>query len=446
MGVPAQAPLDNTREQRGWYMYDWANSAYSSTVLTLFLGPYLTAMAKAAAGADGFVYPLGIKIDPRSFWGYMVSLSVLAQVFVLPLAGSIADYGRRKRELLGALAFTGALATTCFFFVANGAYLFGGALFFVANLAFGSSMAVYNSFLPEIARPEERDAVSSKGWGIGYCGGGLLLALNLAFLSNAAKFGMSEGMAVRICLASAGLWWGLFTLIPMARLRNRGPQRVLPPGASIFGAGFRQFRATVKGLRRYPRTMLFLLAYLIYNDAIQTVIAIAGQFGSDELKMPMSQLTLAILMVQFVAFGGALLFNKLSALYTAKRAVMGALVVWLGVIGYIYAAVSTAREFFIMAACVGVVMGGSQALSRAIFSQMIPAGKEAEYFSLYEISDKGTSWLGPLVFGLALQHTGSYRAAALTLTVFFTVGLALLSRVDVGLAAAEANREQTEAD
>jgi len=288
--------------------------------------------------------------------------------------------------------------------------------------------------------------VSSKGWGIGYAGGGLLLALNLVFLSNAAKLGMTEGTAVRICLSSAGVWWGLFTLIPMARLRNRGPQRVLPAGATVFGVGFRQFRATVKGLRRYPRTMLFLLAYLVYNDAIQTVIAIAGQFGSDELKMPMSQLTLAILMVQFVAFGGALLFNQLSARFTAKRAVMGALVVWLGVIGYIYAAVSTAGEFFVMAACVGVVMGGSQALSRAIFSQMIPAGKEAEYFSLYEISDKGTSWLGPLVFGLALQHTGSYRAAALTLTVFFAVGFALLSRVDVGLAAAEANREQAEAD
>ena len=202
--------------------------------------------------------------------------------------------------------------------------------------------------------------------------------------------------------------------------------------------GFGQFAATVKSLRRYPRTLLFLAAYLTYNDAIQTVIAMAGQFGGDELKMPMEQLTLAILMVQFVAFTGALLFNWIATKITAKRAVLAALVIWTGVLAYIYLSVSTPAEFFIMAALVAVVMGGSQALSRSLFSLMIPEGKEAEYFSLYEISDKGTSWLGPLVFGLALQMTGSYRLAALSLVVFFVIGFLLLSRVDVEKAAAEA--------
>ena len=439
MGLPAQASLK--REQRAWFVYDWANSAYSSTVVTLFLGPYLTAIAKAAAAPDGYIHPFGLHIDPRSLWGYLVSLSVLSQVLVLPLIGAIADYGHRKREILGALAYTGAIATTCLFFVEGANYLLGAALFLIANLTFGASMVIYNAFLPEISTPEERDSVSSKGWGIGYLGGGLLLALNLAFLSNAAALGITKGMAVRISMSSAGVWWAVFTLIPMAGLKNRGAQRALPPGESIFKVGFHQFAHTVKGLRKYPQTVLFLLAYLAYNDAIQTVIAMAGQFGSDELHMPMEQLTLAILMVQFVAFAGALLFNWISSKFTAKRTVLGALIVWTGVLGYIYVSVSTPTEFFIMAALVGTVMGGSQALSRSLFSLMIPAGKEAEYFSLYEISDKGTSWLGPLVFGLALQMTGSYRLAAISLAVFFIAGFLILLRVDIAKAAAEAHRE-----
>lgn len=441
MGLPAQDSLK--REQRAWFLYDWANSAYSSTVVTLFLGPYLTAVAKAGAGPDGYIHPFGLHIDPRSLWGYLVSLSVLTQVLVLPLIGALADYGRRKREILGALAYTGAIATICLFFVEGSNYLLGAALFLVANLAFGASMVIYNAFLPEISAPDERDNISSKGWGIGYLGGGLLLALNLGFLSNAAKLGITKGMAVRISMGSAGLWWAVFTLIPMAVLKNRGAQRALPRGESIFKVGFRQFSATLRGLRRYPKTVLFLVAYLTYNDAIQTVIAMAGQFGSDELKMPMEQLTLAILMVQFVAFAGAMLFNKIAGWISAKRAVMLALVIWTGVLGYIYLAVSSPAEFFVMAALVGTVMGGSQALSRSLFSLMIPAGKEAEYFSLYEISDKGTSWLGPLVFGLALQMTGSYRLAALSLAVFFLAGLALLARVDIAEAAAEAHGDNS---
>lgn len=427
-----------TREQWGWFVYDWANSAYFSTVVTLFLGPYLTAVAKAGADADGFIYPFGIGMDARSYWSYMVSLSVLSQVVVLPLVGAICDYGRRKREFLGVTAYVGAVATMCLFFVEGTNYLLGGALFLIANLAAGASMVIYNAFLPEIAAPEDRDAVSSKGWGIGYLGGGLLLALNLGFLSFAERLGITTGMAVRISMGSAGLWWAAFTLYPMKVLRNRGTGHSLPPGESILSVGFRHLWQTLRGMRRYPQTLLFLAAYMLYNDAIQTVIAMSGQFGSDELKMPMDQLTLAILMVQFVAFAGAMLFQWISAKSSAKRAVMLALVIWTGVLGYIYLSVSTAAEFFIMAALVGIVMGGSQALSRAIFSLMIPTGKEAEYFSIYEISDKGTSWLGPLVFGLALQMTGSYRLAALSLAVFFVAGLLLLSRVDVNRAAQEA--------
>ncbi len=422
-------------------MYDWANSAFSTTVVTLFLGPYLTAIAQSAAGPDGFLHIFGIALEPRAYWSFLVSFSVITQVLVMPLVGSLADYGQRKKEMLGALTYTGALATMAMFFVEGHDYLLGGNLFLIANLAFGCALVVYNSFLPEIAEPAERDAISSRGWAIGYMGGGTLLALNLVFFTNAAKLGVSEGFAVRASIASAGVWWALFTLPAMRYLQNRGPQRSLPTGENLFTVGWRQFRTTVGKLRNYPQTMMFLGAYLLYNDAIQTVISLAGQFGADELKMPMSQLSLAILMVQFIAFFGAMGFGKIAAASTAKKAVMLSLGIWTATLIYMYLAVTTPRDFFILAALVGVVMGGSQALSRAIFAQLIPTGAEAEYFSIYEIADKGTSWMGPLVVGFALQMTGQYRLAILSLIFFFVAGSALLSRVDVERGSREAQHE-----
>ncbi len=427
---PEWAP-PNPKERRAWYLYDWGNSAFSTTVVTLFLGPYLTAIAKSAAGPDGLIHPLGISVDPRSLWSYLISLSVITQVLLMPLIGSIADYGHKKKQMLGGFAYTGALATMAMFFVDGKDYQLGAAMFLIANLAFGCSLVIYNSFLPEIAAPDERNNVSSRGWGIGYLGGFLLLALNLVLFSNATKLGISEGLAVRLSIASAGLWWALFTIPAMLHLRNRGTLHSVPAGINLFTAGWQQFRRTLSGARQYPQTLLFLAAYLLYNDAIQTVIALAGQFGADELHIPMSQLTLAILMVQFVAFFGAESFNWIAKRTGPKRAVMGSLVIWTGTLVFIYVSVNSVTEFFVMAALVGTVMGGSQALSRSIYSLLIPKGEEAAYFSIYEITDKGTSWMGPLVFGLTLQFTGQYRLAVLSLIVFFVAGLAVLSRVDV---------------
>ncbi len=425
------------REQRGWYMYDWANSTFASTVLTLFLGPYLTALAKAAAGADGHVHPLGIPVDPRSWWGYLVSFSVAMQVIVLPLVGTIADFSPHKKRLLGILAYIGAAATAAMFFLQGQAYLAGGILFLIANLALGASVVVYNSFLPEIAPPEERDGVSSNGWGIGYLGGGLLLALNLLLFSRADALGISEFLAVRINLASAGVWWALFTVIPLVALRKRPPARRRAPGEGILRS-FRQFVDTLRGMRQYPQTLLFLIAFLIYNDAVQAVISLAAQFGNDELKIPMADLTGVILMVQFVAFFGALAFDRIARWIGTKPAIIVSLVIWTGVLVAMYVSVRNTRQFWIAAAVVAIVLGGTQALSRSLFSQMIPKGREGEYFSVYEISDKGTSWLCPLLFGLALQFTGSYRLAILSLVTFFVGGLLLLLAVNVARAAREA--------
>lgn len=421
----------SVREQRGWYLYDWANSPYFTSVLAVFLGPYLTALAKAAADAKGFVHPFGIPVDARSLYPYLISISVAGQVFFLPVVGAIADYGHRKKELLAFTAFLGSAATLGMFFIQGTNYMLGAALLIVSNISFGASIVVYNSFLPEIAPREHRDAVSSRGWALGYAGGGVLLGLNLLLLFRADNLGISEAFAVRISLASAGAWCIIFTIPVLLALRNRGPARVPPPGQNRVAIAFRQLAHTLHDTRRYPQTLLFLVAYLIYNDAIQTVLAVAGQFGSDGLGMPISQVTTAFLMAQFVGIFGAMGFGRLAARIGTKLAIAVTLTIWAAILVYIYGFVYSPTQFFVVTAGVAMVMGGSQALSRSLFAQLVPKGKEAEYFSIYEISDKGTSWLGPAFYGLALQWTGSYRAAILSLIVFFVAGLAILSRANI---------------
>jgi len=437
--------MNNRREQIGWYFYDWANSAFYTTVITVFLGPYLTEVAKAAAETLGegntFIYPLGVKVFYGSFFPYVVALSVGLQMIFLPILGAIADYSHRKKQMLALFAYIGAFATMGLYFLQGTNYLLGGGLFILANLSFGASVVFYNSFLPDIASPEDRDHVSSMGWAIGYLGGGLLLALNLYLFSKADSFGLTTSQAVRISLASSGAWWAVFTLIPLSALKNRLPDKQPPPGEHFIATGFKQLRHTIKSARRYPQTLLFLIAYLLYNDGIQAVIALASVFGAEELKLDQSTLVQVILMVQFAAFFGSLIFNWVAKATGGKGAIIISLIIWTGVLVYAYGFLQTRLQFFILGAVIAIVLGGSQALSRSVYSLMIPKGQEAEYFSLYEVSDKGTSWLAPLLFGLALQFTHSYRIAILSLVVFFVVGLILLVRVNVRAAAIEAGNE-----
>lgn len=435
-------PGTSRREQIGWYFYDWANSAFSTTVVTVFLGPYLTAVAQAAADTNGMVYPLGIPVLADSFFAYVVSLSVVLQVFFLPILGAIADYSHRKKQLLGVTAYLGAFATMGLYFLDGTNYLLGGILFLLANISFGASIVFYNAYLPEIAHADDRDKVSSQGWALGYLGGGLLLLINLLFVQFwADDLGLTTGQAVRICLVSAGLWWAIFTVIPLIHLKTRQPQRSLPPGERITTVGFKQLRHTFRNIPQYPHTLLFLVAYLLYNDGIQTVIALASQFGAEELGMETSQLVQLILMVQFIAFFGALGFGYLARWVGSKRAILISLVIWLGVTIYTYAFLQTIAQFFVLGGVIAIVLGGSQALSRSLFSLMIPTGQEAEYFSLYEISERGTSWMGPMIFGLTLQFSGSYRLAILSIAIFFAVGFILLTRVNVRRAISEAGNE-----
>ncbi|WP_418955933.1 MFS transporter [Streptomyces tritici] len=423
-------PAERKREQRGWYFYDFACSVYSTSVVTVFLGPYLTAVAKSAADAEGFVHPLGIPVRAGSLFAYAVSASILVAVLVMPLVGAAADRTGRKKPMLAAAAYTGAAATAGMFFLEGDRYLLGAFLLIVANASLSVSMVLYNAYLPQIAAPEERDAVSSRGWAFGYTSGALVLVLNLVLYAQHDAFGLSEGAAVRICLASAGLWWGAFTLIPLRRLRDRAVGPAAREGE--VGGGWKQLMATLRDMRRHPLTLSFLVAYLIYNDGVQTVISQASVYGSEELELEQTTLITAVLLVQVLAVAGALGMGRLARTYGAKRTVLASLAVWTLILaaGYFLPA-GAPVAFFCLAAAIGLVLGGSQALSRSLFSHLVPRGKEAEYFAAYEMSDRGLSWLGPLVFGLAYQLTGSYRDAIISLVIFFVLGFVLLARVPV---------------
>jgi UMF1 family MFS transporter len=428
----ADSPGARRREQRGWYFYDWANSAFYTTVVTVFLGPYLSTIAEHAADARGFVHPLGLDVRAKAVFPFAVTVAVICQVVLLPVTGALIDHTGRKRGALGVFAYAGAVATTGLFFATDGRYLFAAALFVLATVAFGCADIAYNAFLPDIADADERDAVSSRGWGFGYLGGGVLLALNLVLYLMHDSFGLSEGMAVRISLASAGLWWAAFTVIPLRRLRDRRRARAGQSALRAVRAGFTQLGTTFKDLRNRPVTLMFLLAFLVYNDGVQTVITLSATYATEELDLGQSVVIGAVLLVQFVAFGGALLLGRLAERYGTRRVVLASLLAWTVVVlvSYTLQRGSTA-QFIALAAGIGVVLGGTQALSRSLFSHLVPRERTAEYFGFYEISDKGTSWLGPLVFALALQLTDSYRSAIVSLVAFFVAGFVLLITVDV---------------
>jgi len=433
--------INDKREIFGWAMYDWANSAFSTTIGTVFLGPYLASLAAQAASQspDKLAHFFGIPVAPDSFFPYCISFSVLMQVVFLPILGAIADYSHRRKQMMQLFATIGAVATILMFFTTAATWWLGGVLFIIANLTFGASIIFYNSYLPDIASEDQRDRVSSYGWAMGYLGDGLLLVLNLALYMFSGKLGIPKDLAVRINLASAGIWWLTFAFFTWTRLHPRHATKQLPQGETYVRVGFKQLWGTIREMKNFPETLKFLLAYFLYNDGIQTVISIASTFAAAPLirggvGMDQSTLIIVILMIQFMAFFGALLWGKMAAWFGAKRSIIISLVIWAGVTIYAYFGLrgpSRVLEFFILGACIAIVLGGSQAISRSLYAQIIPAGKQAEYYSFYEVSDKGTSWFGPLLFGLVNQLTGSLRPAILSLIFFFVVGLCILPFVNV---------------
>lgn len=434
--VPAQ---NDKRTIFGWAMYDWAVSAFSTTVVTVFLGPYLTALAKAASDSNGLLYWAGIPIKYDSLFAYCTSVSVLFQAFFLPLLSAIADYSKRRKQFLLFFTLLGSIATMALIGLDDGRHWFGASAYIVANIAFGAAMVFYNAFLPDIATKEQHDRVSSFGWGLGYLGGGLLLLLNLIFFTFRESFGLTTSDAVRICLTSAGVWWLGFSMFTFALVRSRYAVQSLKQGETFLGVGLKELSQTFRDIKRLPETLKYLVAYLLYNDGVQTILVVATIFGSEELKMESSSLIQVILMVQIVAFIGSILFGKIAERLGAKQAVVICLVIWCAVTIYAWYFLSSALEFWGMAAVVALVMGGTQALSRSLFSVMIPEGKEAAFFSFYELSERGTSWVGPFLFGLINQLFGGLRYGILSLIVLFVSGLVVLLFVNVEKAKSQAD-------
>jgi len=419
-----------TRQRRAWYTYGWASHTFETTVVAVFLSQYLPAVATNAVGKNGRLHILGIPIAPGSLFTYVASFCAFVLIVLMPIAGAVADRFGRKKEMLLTFGFLGAASCAAMWFITGSNWGLGVGLTVAAYLTYTCGKVIYNSMLPDIAAADERDRISSVGWAAGYIGGGLLLALNFVlsfFISDLAQL-------ARISLGLAGLWWALFALVPLRMLRN-APRDAAKSGQhqrAVLMAGFRQLGDTFRHMRGYPMTLMFLLAYLIYYDGINTVTTLAAQYGSQELKLTQNTLLTAILVVQFTAFGGALLLGRFAERWGAKRVVGWSLVVWIGVVVCAYfLPAHQPLAFFALAVGLSIVLGGTQALSRSLYSSMIPIGKEAEYFSLYEVSSSGSSIFGTLLFGLALQNFGSYRVAIVSLMVFFVVGLVLLVRVNV---------------
>ncbi len=436
-------------ELRAWALYDWANSAFFTTVVAAVFPVFYRGVA--AKGRE----------DVLQTYAEATSYSMLAVALVGPLLGALADVAGRKKTLLAAFLALGVLATAGMFFLREGDWLAACWLFALGNVGVAGSFIFYDALLPAIARDDELDRVSSAAYSLGYLGGGVLLALNVAWILNPQWFGLPHGddlspqertLPTRLAFLSVAVWWFVFSL-PLLR-RVREPARIRrasePEGAVAFVpavvSACRRLRETFRELRRWRQAFLFLIAMLIYGDGIVTIIRMAVVFGG-ELRVGQADLILAILLVQFTGVPCAVLFGKLAQRIGAKRAILCGLAAYVGV-SLIAFRMESARDFYALALGVGAVQGGCQALSRSLFSSMVPAHKAGEFFGLYGVLDRFASILGPLAFAATVRLTGETRNGALAIAAFFVVGAAVLSFVDVeaGRRAARAPSPEHEPD
>jgi UMF1 family MFS transporter len=441
------APLRRRAQQRAWNWYDWANSAFYTTTLTVLFGPLMITVAGRAAGCgespddtcSKTVDVLGLHLAAGSLPSYLTSFATIVSALILPLVGALVDRSARKRLHMAWFAWSGAFFAALLFLLRGDHWQLGAFAVVVASILGGCSLVSYYAMLVDISTEDERDMVSARGWAFGYLGGGLLLLLDLALVLGHEAVGLDKELSVRLSLLSAALWWAGFTLIPVLRLADVPPRDVVPEPGGLLQRSFGQLWATLKDLRRYPMTLTFLLAYLFYNDGIQTVIYSASVFGSKQLHFGDSVLIAAILLIQFVAFGGALLFGRIAQRHGAYRCLLWGTLAWMVVVvAAMFLPERNIALFLAAGIAIGLVMGGTQALSRSFYSLFIPAGRAGEYYALYNACERGTSWFGTLLFGVVFQVTGSYRPAILSLVVFFALGLFFLLRLDTRRGIAEA--------
>jgi UMF1 family MFS transporter len=423
-----------TPEQRAWGWYDWANSTYFTTVITAVFPAFFSTYA--AVGLE--------PAQATARFAAITTLSIAIVAIVSPLLGALADYSGIRKRLLAMFMVPGILACLAMVFIQRGDWQLASILFVIGNVGVMGSLVFYDSLLPHVAKPEETDRVSTAGYALGYIGGGVLLLVNLAWILQPAAFGFADAaMATKASFASVAVWWLVFS-IPLFR-RVPEPLRQLdanekPGRTAIVGAVVR-LAVTFQEIRRYKQAFLFFLAMLVYQDGIQTVIRMASVYGA-EVGIDQTSLIAAFVMVQFIGMPCSLLFGALGTRIGTKRAIFIALGVYTIATLLAYF-MTTVTHFFVLAALVGTVQGGAQALSRALFARLVPRNKASEFFGFFSVAERFATILGPAVFAVSVAVTGSSRSAVLFIVVFFIVGAALLSLVDEEEGAREAQSRHT---
>jgi UMF1 family MFS transporter len=430
--MPVIQPLkDDPKTVFGWCMYDWANSAYITTAVGLL--PIF--FASAVVPAEGAVF-FGKTFRADTLWGFTVGLAGVISFLFAPVMGAIADFSSSKKKFLICFAYTGSLFCVLLYFTYSGQVVKTLVFFLITQLGFVNANVFYDAFLPHVASDENMDNISAKGYAYGYVGGGLQFAIALALVSLHDKFGLSAGQAARMGIAMAGLWWAIFTWVAMNRLYEPRTAAVIPEEfrdrhwlIGYMSVGISRTWRTALRAARFKHLVIFLVAFMMYNEGIQTVINMATIYGTRELKLPASALMLTLLIIQFVAIFGSMLFAKMAERIGTRRAISIGLVIWSGVVIYAYF-ITTTKEFFILGMIVGMAMGGTQSLSRSYFGSMVPEESSAEFFGFYTVFSKFSAIWGPWAFAAITHFASSARTAIVSLIVFFIVGLIVLTMVN----------------
>jgi UMF1 family MFS transporter len=401
-----------------WVMYDWANSAFATTIMAAVLPVYYASVA--GANLEGNLATV--------YWAYTSSISLLVAAVLGPILGAVADFRGTKKRFLAIFMAVGVLGTALLYLVKTGDWMMASFFFVLGELGFAGSLVFYDSLLPHIAGPDEIDQVSARGYATGYLGGGILLAINLAMIMLAPD--ELTGLMTRLTFITVALWWFVFS-IPLLRLVSEPPHRVLPGEAGVnpVRVSFQRLGRTFSDIRRYRDLFIFLVAFWFYNDGIGTIIKMATIYGT-EIGIGQTTLIGTLLMVQFVGIPFSFLFGWLAKKIGTKPSIYISLLVYTGIsiMGYF---LSQEWQFWVLGVAVATVQGGSQALSRSLFGRLAPKSKSAEFFGFFSVSEKFAGIVGPFIFGVVGQIMGNSRLAIISLVIFFIIGAALLSRVNV---------------
>ncbi len=414
----------------GWAMYDWANSVYNLVITSTIFPAYYEAVTGDGndATANDTVYLFGREYVNTSLYNYALAVAFMIVALMSPLLSSIADYKGNKKQFLFFFCTMGSLACSAMYFYDKDNLAYGLGCLIIACIGFWSSLVFYNSYLPEIAAPEDQDRVSAKGFSMGYIGSVILQIICFVFVLMPEKFGINTGKASQISFLLVGIWWWGFGQFALSRLPKGVAAVDKPEKGNLFTYGYKELNKVWKQLSQTPILKRFLAAFFFYNMGVQTVMLAATLYGKSELNIPTTNLIIAILIIQLVAVPGAFLIARLSNKIGNFRALMFCVVFWilLCIIGYLLPR-NGINEFYLLAVLVGFVMGGIQSLSRSTYAKLMPETKDTtSYFSFYDVTEKIAIVIGMFSFGFINELSGSQRNSVLALVIFFVIGLILL--------------------